>query len=1184
MRKIDRYVISKPDSLSRLRLGSTLRIGLACGFLIGMIVVLAAFPPGPPSSAATQVDITGPDGSTQFGYDVVVLTNGNIVVTDPFWESPSFSSNVGAVYLYNGATGALISTLTGTFAGDRVGLGGVDALSNGNFVVKSDEWNRPGVADAGAITFCNGVTGCNGSVTAANSLVGAATSDFFSSVIYPLPNGKYVITSRNWNNGAISNAGMAIMCDGSFGCTGEVLPANALVGNKTNDLVGQAATILTNGNYVVHSDDWDNTGAVDAGAITFCNATTGCAGMVVSAANSLVGATAQDSIGGTANTTRLPNGNFVLRSPVWDNGGAANAGAVTLCSGTSGCSGVLSAANSRVGTTASDTVGNLNSVVPLTNGNFIVSVSDWDDGGTVDVGAVTFCTGSSPCTGAVSAANSLIGSTAGDAVGNFSGAPVALPNGNYVVGSGGWDNGAIANVGAVTRCSGTTGCTGPVTTANSLVGVTTVDVVGASPVVALPNSNFVAPSRLWNNGAIVDAGAVTFCDSNTGCAGQQVTTANSLTGSVANDLVGSGGVIALTNGKYVVASPGWAASNIGAATLCDGVTGCKGITPSAANSLVGSTSGDGVANRLRALTNGNYLVLSPGWDRGGIVDAGAVTFCTGSTGCTGTVSISNSLVGSSLSDFVGLAANGPGIDPAIPLPNGNYLVNGTGWNNGSAVDAGAVTFCNGSSGCAGAISSSNSLVGSTSLDRVGYRETGPIFLNGLSVLPSGDYLVLSGDWDNAGTTDAGAATYGSATAGVSGAISATNSVLGTVANEGGELNAVFDSVNNQMVVGRPAESIVSLFRIGGGGPTPTPTPSSISGVVTYGTTPVGQSAKFVPGVLLSAAGSIPANASTNASGAYALSGLGGGPYTVTPSKSGDVSGISGLDAARVAQHVAGLIVLTPNQQVAGDSTNNGSLSGLDAARIAQTAAGIPNNGITGQWKFLPASRSYANVAASLTNENYEAVLVGDVTGNWAPAAARPVSGEADRVVARDVPGATDSSYPVLDGFRLGGGDAVEIGVQADVAGARGSTVTVPLLVANTRGRGILAYDLELEFDPAVMRPAAVDSVGSAGTLSEGWTVVHNAETPGRIRVTGFSTGPLVGKGTLLNLRFEVIGENQVAGGLRWSSFQLNEGEVPVRLGVGQTADSDGSVWFSSNRFGGSGRILGAGERRLLFWQ
>ena len=57
--------------------------------------------------------------------------------------------------------------------------------------------------------------------------------------------------------------------------------------------------------------------------------------------------------------TALSNGNYVVRSPDWDNGAATDAGAVTWGSGTAGVSGVVSAANSLVGTTANNQVGNL---------------------------------------------------------------------------------------------------------------------------------------------------------------------------------------------------------------------------------------------------------------------------------------------------------------------------------------------------------------------------------------------------------------------------------------------------------------------------------------------------------------------------------------------------------------------------------------------------------------------------------------------------------------------------------------------------------------------------------------------------------------------------------------------------------------------------------------------------------
>ena len=55
-------------------------------------------------------------------------------------------------------------------------------------------------------------------------------------------------------------------------------------------------TALSNGNYVVRSPDWDNGAVTDAGAVTWGNGTTGITG-AVSAANSLVGSTADDQVG-----------------------------------------------------------------------------------------------------------------------------------------------------------------------------------------------------------------------------------------------------------------------------------------------------------------------------------------------------------------------------------------------------------------------------------------------------------------------------------------------------------------------------------------------------------------------------------------------------------------------------------------------------------------------------------------------------------------------------------------------------------------------------------------------------------------------------------------------------------------------------------------------------------------------
>ncbi|HAG84181.1 MAG TPA: hypothetical protein DCL61_24250, partial [Cyanobacteria bacterium UBA12227] len=66
--------------------------------------------------------------------------------------------------------------------------------------------------------------------------------------------------------------------------------------------------------------------------------------------------------------------------------------------------------------------------------------------------------------------------------------------------------------GAVTWGNGSTGITGTVTQSNSLVGTQRGDQVGSGGVVALTNGNYVASSPDWNNGGISRVGAVTWGD------------------------------------------------------------------------------------------------------------------------------------------------------------------------------------------------------------------------------------------------------------------------------------------------------------------------------------------------------------------------------------------------------------------------------------------------------------------------------------------------------------------------------------------------------------------------------------------------------------------------------------------------------------------------------------------------
>lgn len=677
-----------------------------------------------PASAA-QIDIPGPPGSLSFGWHVTALPNDNIVVQDP----SAGDSGEGAVYLYSPA-GTLISTLKGGSPEDSVGYDPVIVLPSGNFLVASSFWNNGNAQRAGAVTWVDGVNGLDGVVS----------------------------------------------------------PANSLVGSSTDDQVGDDIVVLANGNYVVATWSWDNGSVLDAGAATFVPADGSVHG-AVSAANSLVGVSAYDSVGG--NVVALANGNYLIVSSFWSNGELASAGAVTWASGEVGIIGTISAQNSLVGSTAGDSVGASdywNNTWPLSNGNAVVVSPAWDNGAIVDAGAATWVDGATGLTGTISQTNSLVGGSAGDRIGEAGGyfGFSELPGGHYAVLTPSWSATGASHVGAITWGDTAVGVRGVVSSSNSLVGSAEQDLLAAQ-VFALRDGNWVVGSPRWSNGGALSAGAATWIDASAPLVGA-ISPANSLVGTTASDAVGES-IVALNDGRYVVASPAWDSGNIvraGAVTWVD-QKGPHSGSVSAANSLVGSSPGDGVGSNVVALSNGNYLVLSSGWNRDGVEQAGAVTWARGDTGIVGPVSTLNSLVGDAQFDYVG--------DEAVPLSNGNAVAFTAFWHGG----LGAVTWINGETGRAETVSAQNSLIGSSISEGIGFVRA----LNG-----SGNYLVAAENWSNGNNDSAGAVAWGNGRSGIAGEISAANALVGTEPSEAVGHTVTTVGNGNAVVTGRDSVTVV----------------------------------------------------------------------------------------------------------------------------------------------------------------------------------------------------------------------------------------------------------------------------------------------------------------------------------------------------------------------------------------
>ncbi|MDQ3799980.1 MAG: FG-GAP-like repeat-containing protein [Acidobacteriota bacterium] len=751
--------------------------------------------------------ITGPVGSVAFGASVTLLPNGNFVVTDPqFNPGGANTENAGAVYLFS-PTGVQISRIAGATGNSFVGSGGITVLSNGDFVISSPRWTRPASlpqnnAIVGAVTKCSGVTGCSGQVSDANSLTGNINGDNISNTgnanqsgVTALPNGNYVVRSPFWGMAGFPNntpnIGSVTFCNAATNsCAGQnVTASNSLVGTVGGDFVGTGGvTVLSSGNYVVSSPSWKKS-SFAAGAVTVCSGTNGCVG-AVSTANSLTGSNYSelgggDSIGNSG-VFALPNNMYLVASSNWIKPSplTGGVGAVTLCDATTNnCTGqIVSGANSLTGSTANDNVGTIVKILP--SGDYLLNTPFWHNPSGGD-GAVTLCrAATNNCAGqVVSTSNSLTGNNVGFGINGI----ILLTNGNYVVSSPGWyPNTSIQSAGAATFCNATSNsCAGQViSAANSLVGSQFGDGVsggaagGVSGITPLTNGNYVVLSPFWNNGTDingVDVGAATLCSGTSGCTGLVLAT-NSLIGAAAVDNVGVNGATALSNGNYVVNSSNWTAqstqSGFGAATLCNGTANnCAGQFVSAANSLTGSKITDRVGlNGSLALTNGNYVVISSQWDIStSVTDVGATTFCNAATNhCAGQqVSAVNSLIGSTTEDLVGVLTNPSGDSltyntNAVALPNGNYIIRSSKWNNGTIIDAGAVTISNGTTGVSGTINSANSIMGSTEGNGAGINIVHDATGNRIFIgMPKDNKVVLVGvairktpfDFDGDGKTD-----------------------------------------------------------------------------------------------------------------------------------------------------------------------------------------------------------------------------------------------------------------------------------------------------------------------------------------------------------------------------------------------------------------------------------------------
>ena len=220
-----------------------------------------------------------------------------------------------------------------------------------------------------------------------------------------------------------------------------------------------------------------------------------------------------------------------------------------------------------------------------------------------------------------------------------------------------------------------------------------------------------------------------------------------------------------------------------------------------------------------------------------------------------------------------------------------------------------------------------------------------------------------------------------------------------------------------------------------------------------------------------------------------------------------------------------------------DVSATGGVSSFDAALIARYAAALgPPTGISGEWILQPSSNTHASITADITGEDYTALLMGEVSGNWANTGDRP------------------ANWPNTEGsgrLAVGGGPERDVNVDLpNLVMPVGKEIVVPVTVQGVTDKGIISYEFDLRYDPAVMMPHA-NAVDLEGTVSRGLMAVVNANEAGLLRVVLYGAMPLDGNGFLLNLRFTAVGAAGSVSPLVFERIMFNEGEPRATVTDGQ---------------------------------
>ncbi|MBN2413995.1 T9SS type A sorting domain-containing protein, partial [candidate division KSB1 bacterium] len=167
----------------------------------------------------------------------------------------------------------------------------------------------------------------------------------------------------------------------------------------------------------------------------------------------------------------------------------------------------------------------------------------------------------------------------------------------------------------------------------------------------------------------------------------------------------------------------------------------------------------------------------------------------------------------------------------------------------------------------------------------------------------------------------------------------------------------------------------------------------ISGTVSY----YMDSTAVIDSVMANLTGDATLTNMTLSTGYYEFTDLASGNYSVSASRARrswmQEPSISAFDASYILRYYVNTLTLSEAQKIAADASGDGSISPFDASIVLRYLVGIDVLSTEiANWKFVVppvtdwlvpvTARSYAPLSSDQADQNFDGILIGDVTGNF----------------------------------------------------------------------------------------------------------------------------------------------------------------------------------------------------------